>query len=151
MPVVIDGNNLLHSLSGDRKSRSEVRRAALDLVRSEGMRITVVFDGPPPLGTPEIEHLGRVTVRYSGAKSADAVIVALLPSRRRATEWVVVTDDRALAARVRERGARHRRLAEWSGKKRPARPRRTLEPKLSSHDIADWEAYFSPGEDSSES
>jgi len=147
MPVIIDGNNLLHSLPTDQRDRSGVRRRALDVVRHEGTRLTVVFDGPPPPGSPDVEHLGRVVVRYSGSSSADDVIVGLLASRGRAVDWVVVSDDRVLRKRVRERGARVRTLREWRSRT-PRKPRRsTAESKLSSREIADWEAYFSSGGD----
>ncbi len=143
MPVVIDGNNLLHSTPRAGR-RGDVRRQALDQVRAAKVTITVVFDGPPPTGSPSVEHLGSVTVRYSGGRSADDEIVSLLPSGGAAADWVVVTDDRALGRRVRDRGGRVRTLAEWR-RRRPRSPRRQVspkEPKLSSREIAEWEAFF---------
>jgi predicted RNA-binding protein with PIN domain len=143
MPLLIDGNNLLHSLPSSERSRADVRQRVLETVRYERLQVTVVFDGPPPDGSPKVEHLGRVTVRYSGSSSADDVILRVLPDGSRASEWVVVTDDRELGNRVRDRGGRVRSLGEWHGR-RPKPPRRPQhEPKLSSHDIAEWEGYFS--------
>jgi predicted RNA-binding protein with PIN domain len=142
MPVLIDGNNLLHSLPGDQRQRSSVRRQALDAVRHEGVKLIVVFDGPPPPGSPELERLGQVSVRYSGQSSADDVIVSLLRSNSRAVDWVVVTDDHALRDRVRECGAQVRSLAQWRARRTPKTRRRTREAKLSSREVADWEAYF---------
>ena len=101
-------------------------------------------DGPPPAGAPAREALGHVTGIYSGGRTADDVIFGLLPSGSAAKQWSVVTDDRGLAARVRDRGAEVRRLADWRGRRRrttPARPR--VESKLSSNEIAEWEDYFS--------
>ena len=148
MPFIIDGNNLLHSLPSRDQDRDKVRRRALDTVRHGGTLLTVVFDGPPPEGSPDPEHLGPLTVRYSGAWSADDLILRLLPQSGRASEWVVVTDDRALRDRVRERGGQVRSLREWHARK-PRRLRRpSREPKLSSHEIEDWEAFFaSEGDD----
>jgi hypothetical protein len=145
MPVLIDGNNLLHNLPSDQRQRSSVRRQALDAVRHKGMKLTVVFDGPPPPGSPELEHLGQVSVRYSGQFSADDVIVSLLRSNSRAADWVVVTDDQALRDRVRVWGAQVRSLAQWRARRsrEPRRPGR--EAKLSADEVADWEAYFSTG------
>ena len=145
MPVIIDGNNLLHSLPREERDRSGVRRRALDTVRHEGVKLTVVFDGPPPPGSPELEHLGKVRVRYSGRSSADDVIVDLLRSSSRARDWVVVTDDHALGHRVRECGARVRSLKVWRAR-RPRKPRRaTREPKLSANEVAEWKTFFSVG------
>ena len=143
MPIAIDGNNLLHSLPKGERTRSEVRRRVLEIVRSEGLQVTLVFDGPPSSGVPETEHLGLLTVRYAGSVSADAVLLDLIPEGDHAARWIVVSDDRELCAKVRSRGGKVRSLANWRGRK-PAKPRRlTYEPKLSSHDVASWETYFS--------
>jgi len=150
MPIIIDGNNLLHSLPVHEQSRDVVRRRALDTGRHEGIRLTVVFDGPPPAGSPEIEHLGRVSIQYSGGSSADDVIIRLLPPRGRASEWVVVTDDRALGGRVRERGAQVRKLNEWRSRRRKKPHHPSPGPKLSSREISDWETYFASEEDNTE-
>lgn len=147
MPLAIDGNNLLHNLPATARSRSGVRRQVLDAVRHEGLQVTVVFDGPPPAGSPSIEHLGRVTVRYSGATSADDVILSLIPAGRAASQWVVVTNDRGLSERAKQRGARARSLVEWRGR-RPVKPgRRAMEPPMSAREIAEWEAFFAEGGD----
>jgi len=147
MPLVIDGNNLLHSLPSTQRSRDEVRRRVLDAVRHETLQVTIVFDGPPKTGSPAVEHLGRVTIRYSGASTADEVILQLLPKRSGAANWTVVTDDRDLRFRVRQAGGHVRSLAEWR-RRRPRSPRRPAhEPKMSSHEVADWERYFATAED----
>ena len=143
MPILLDGNNLLHRLDTADRSRSGVRRQVLQATRHEKMSVTVVFDGPPPSGAPARESLGHVTVIYSGSKTADDFIVGLLPTGKAAKQWSVVTDDRGLAGRVRDRGAEVRSLAEWRGRRRqksPGRPR--VESKLSSHDVAEWESFF---------
>jgi predicted RNA-binding protein with PIN domain len=145
MPILLDGNNLLHSLPKTQRSRPEVRKQVLDATRHEAMSVTVVFDGPPPSGSPTRESLGRVTVIYSGNRTADDVIVGSVPVGRGASQWTVVTDDRGLTDRVREKGARVRRLAEWRRRPRPKSRRVPPESKLSSRDVADWEAFFSRG------
>lgn len=146
MPLIIDGNNLLHSLPRGDRNRSEVRRQVLEAVRQQRVRVTVVFDGPPPTGTPELEHLGSVTVRYSGQLSADNVILDLV-SAGNAADWVVISDDRELRNLARELGAAVRSLGEWKGRRSKPRRRAGREPKLSSHEIAEWEKYFSAGRD----
>ena len=150
MPILIDGNNLLHSLAPNRRNRSELRRHTLDLTRYESIRVIVVFDGPPPETTAEREDLGNVSIVYSCERSADDVIISLLPEGKPAADWVVVSDDRGLARRARSAGAGVRSLAEWRGRRgrRPAPPLRPrAEAKLSSHEIAEWEDYFSTGGD----
>lgn len=143
MPILLDGNNLLHKMPGSRRSRADVRSQVLEVTRRETMSVTVVFDGPPPAGAPEKESLGRVTVIYAGSRTADDVIVNMLPAGAAAKQFSVITDDRGLAGRVRERGAMVRKLAEWQRRpKQKPRPSK-FESKLSSHDVADWEDFFS--------
>lgn len=151
MPIILDGNNLLHRLGKGDRSRDGVRRQVLEATRYESVSVTVVFDGPAPTGAPPRESLGRVTIVYSGSKSADDVIVGMVPTGPSATQWSVVTDDRGLAVRVKDRGGRVRTLAQWRGRRKqssPARPR--VESKLSSHDIADWENFFADRDRSDE-
>jgi predicted RNA-binding protein with PIN domain len=146
MPILIDGNNLLHSLPHEQARRSDVRRLVLDACRRERMRVTVVFDGPPPPGAPSRELLGSVTVVYSESATADEVILRHVATGASAREWVVVTDDRGLAQRVRQRGAGVRSVTEWQHPRR-ARPRGPeWQPKLSSHEVAEWEEFFSGDE-----
>jgi uncharacterized protein YaiI (UPF0178 family) len=148
MPILLDGNNLLHALPRSARSRAEVRRLVLDATRHESLSVTVVFDGPPPTGAPPREHLGSVTVVYAGSATADDVIVGLLPGGAAARQWSVVTDDRGLADRVRERGATVRRLADWRRRRKQRLPRRIeMESKLSSRDVAEWEQFFAEGDE----
>lgn len=149
MPILIDGNNLLHRLPGER-SRGAVRKAVLERVRGEAQRVTVVFDGPPPDGAPPEESLGAVTVVYAGSREADDVIVRRIPRGPQARQWVVVTDDQQLRQRARDEGATVRGLAEWQ--RRPVRtpPVTVREAPLSSHEVSEWEAFFDRAEEDSD-
>ena len=143
MPIIVDGNNLLHRLPTTSRSRAEVRRLVLETTRHERIAIVVVFDGPPPTGSPSEESLGSVTVVYAGKAVADDVIIGRLPTGRAASQWAVVTDDRGLAERARRRGATVRGLSEWQRRRPPTPKRVTREPKLSSHEVQEWEDFFS--------
>jgi hypothetical protein len=149
MPILVDGNNLLYRLPRGMRSRAAVRRMVLDLVRHESTRVLVVFDGPPPAGSPERESLGRVSVLYAGPRSADDVIMARLGQAPRPREWVVVTGDRGLASRARARGATVRGVAEWQAKlEAAARARdddRSPAGGMSPAEVQQWEAYFASG------
>ena len=150
MPILLDGNNLLHRMPTPQRSRSAVRKQVLEITRNETMSVTVVFDGPPPAGAPARESLGKVTVLYAGSRTADDVIIGMLPGGAGAKQFSVVTDDRGLANRARDRGAKVRRLAEWQGRKRQKPRTGNFESKLSSHDIADWENFFADRDRSDE-
>ena len=142
MPIVVDGNNLLHQLPHSLRSRSALRSLLLDLVRREGMQVTVVFDGGPPAGTPAREHLGRVTVLYAAPRSADEVILASLPRPPRASTFAVVTDDRRLGEQARRAGARLRPLRAWVEKLLDDPPRPQPGGPLRPDEVAEWEAFF---------
>ena len=108
--------------------------------------MTLVFDGPPPAGTPPRERLGRLTVVYSGGSSADDIIMRLLPQGPAARGWTVVTDDRELTSRARNAGAGTSSPNAWR-----AKLMRSLEPAekpghpLSRAEINRWEQYFRSG------
>jgi hypothetical protein len=142
MPILLDGNNLLNRLPKASRTRADVRRLVLDSTRHEKTTVVVVFDGPPPRDALPEESLGKVTVLYSAPKSADDVIISRLPAGPSARNWVVITDDRELARKARDRGAPVRPIGEWQSK-RPQRSRRQrAESKLSSHEVEAWERFF---------
>jgi hypothetical protein len=145
MPILVDGNNLLHRLPPGQQSRSAVRQLTLDLVRRESVHVSLVFDGPPPPGTPARESLGRLTIVYSGSNSADDTIVRFLPHGAPARGWVVVTDDRQLADRVRAIGATVRSLDRWRHKLLAAPFGKESQDGLSAAEVSEWEAYFGAG------
>ena len=147
MPILVDGNNLLHRLPAGSRNRRAVRSLTLDLARSERIRVTLVFDGQPPSGSPPAESLGNVTIRYAAPRTADDVIIAALPAGGRARDWVVITDDRGLAARARGRGARVRSLRSWQERLRSAPSPGPADRPLSRSEVADWESYFSTRSD----
>ena len=64
---------------------------------------------------------------------------------------MVVTDDRGLGRRVKERGGTVRSLADW----RRRRPRKAAvkphQSKLSSHEVAEWEDFFAKGREDDKS
>jgi hypothetical protein len=145
MPVLIDGNNLMHTLPPGERDRRSLRQRALELVRNEAIDVTVIFDGPPPEASPDIEHLGRLTIRYSGNQSADDAIVQLITSRGDPERWRVVSDDAELRSRVRRCGGGVISLRDWRARRSRTPRARPHEPRLSSHEIADWEDFFASG------
>jgi len=143
VPILVDGNNLLHRLPHRHRGRQELRRLCLDLVRREGLQLVLVFDGEPPAGSPARESLGRVTILYAAPRSADDAIIASLPPAPGARSFVVVTDDRELGQRARRAGARVRPLREWWPKLVTPATEKTREGGLSADEVAQWEELFS--------
>ena len=111
--LLIDGSNLLHALS---RTASAAPPAAL-IGRLRGAippatAIELVFDGLAERGLRNERIASGVKVRYSGARTADAVILALVDDVRLldgadgTATLLVVTDDRDLRHGSRLRGAR---------------------------------------------
>lgn len=141
--MLIDGHNVIHQDAALRPMAEEIERAhsELELLLAERSRITVFYDGGPGGNTHTLRRSG-LTIDYSGASEADDRIVRWLlfnPNMRA----LVVTDDRALTARVRTLGARilpargfldaFRRQRPISGGDRPP---------LSSAEVEEWMRIF---------
>jgi hypothetical protein len=144
MPYAVDGNNVAGTLgreSGD-SDRQEVVRRLLPWTRGR-RRVVLVFDGPPD--SRLARRYGSLELRWSGRSEADDLILHLI--RDRPADWRVVTDDRQLAIRCRDLGARHipvpylLRLVAAS-----VSDRREAEPVV---DVEEWEAFFGRGREPS--
>ncbi|HXV75206.1 MAG TPA: NYN domain-containing protein [Candidatus Polarisedimenticolaceae bacterium] len=105
MPYLVDGDNLLGSWPGRRRSDAERRALGVELQRLAHhwrRRITAVFDGRAPTALS-----AGGGVRFAGpGQSADQVILALLRAESDPAGWVVVTSDRSLGDQCRYLGAR---------------------------------------------
>jgi hypothetical protein len=108
--LLIDGNNLLHAL---RRTTAPMPSAAIvGRLRSAvpaGVRLELVFDGPPEPGSRGRIASG-VKLWYSGARSADAVLLNLVesagpPMPGYEPTILVCTDDAELRRALLARGA----------------------------------------------
>ena len=144
--LLIDGSNLLHALS--RAPGAAPPAALIGRLRAPSrppVAIELVFDGPPERGLRNERIASGLTVRYSGPRTGDAVIIGLIDDVRLldgadgTATLLVVTDDRDLRHGSRLRGARTagsawllgrldaRRLSSPSvGNPRPARGARPV-------------------------
>jgi rRNA-processing protein FCF1 len=110
--LVVDGTNLLYALSrGPERQPPAALIGRLRAIIPATIAIELVVDGPPERGLRGERIASGVRVRYAGARSADAVILALvdeagLGGPDAAAAILVVTDDRDLRNRLRVRGAR---------------------------------------------
>lgn len=153
MPFLIDGNNLLglrpEILVKDPAVRSRLVKRLADFARAKRTSVMVVFDGEPEEGTlrPDMT-LGGVRVIFAGRKSdADSRILKILDEVRDPAGFTLVTSDRQLGDRARQRRARCVTSIKF---------RRTLEElapagagedaPLSADQVADWESWFQKNE-----
>jgi len=112
MPVLIDGDNLLHAARGVADDAQSASRAWLcRLLTSwdpQGLHhVTIFFDGvrPDSPGDGPTEA-GRLTIRYSDAWTADDLIIEAIESSSASRRLVVVSSDRAVRTAARRRRAR---------------------------------------------
>ena len=110
--LIVDGNNVIGSRPDgwwrDRAGAARRLIAALQrLAEATDDRIAVVLDGRPLADVPEGVHRG-VLVAYAtrgGRDAADDRIIQEVARDRDPSSLVVITSDRALAARVRDASA----------------------------------------------
>jgi predicted RNA-binding protein with PIN domain len=145
MPLLVDGDNLLGTWPGRKRSdagRRELARLLFRYATGNRRKVVVVFDGPrPPVPppTPDVHYSG-------GGHSADDLILTLLREERDPRGWTVITSDRSLADQCRYVGARVERSDRFR--------RRLLQPAAEDKpdgpvDVDDWMDYFGVSDDES--
>jgi len=148
MPFLIDGNNLLglrpELLAKDPEIRGRLVRRLSGFARARRTSVIVVFDGEPAEdGLRSDMTLGGVRVIFSGrAKDADGRILEILDKAKDPAGYTLVSSDRLLGERARQRRARcvtsikfRRTLDETPSSAEPEAP-------LSAEQIAEWERWF---------
>ena len=110
MPLLVDGNNLLHAAWKHDPERLASRSTLCVLLGTWSQRfrdpVHVVFDGPSPTAARR-EQIGHpdISMTFSGAVSADAVIIRELETHSAARRLTVVSSDREIRAAARRRRA----------------------------------------------
>lgn len=111
--LLIDGTNLLHALS--RKPGAAPQAALIGRLRAivpASIGIELVFDGAPDPGMRGERVASGLIVRHAGRRSADEVLLSLVDETRAVAgaaatgALLVVSDDHALRASLRAKGAR---------------------------------------------
>jgi len=111
--LLIDGTNLLHALS--RKPGAAPQAALIGRLRAivpAAIGIELVFDGAPDRGMRGERVAAGLIVRHSGRRTADEVLLSLVDETRAVAgaaatgALLVVSDDHALRASLRAKGAR---------------------------------------------
>lgn len=152
MPYLVDGNNLLglrpEVLAKEPGIRGRLVTQLAAFARARRTSVMVVFDGEPDEdGLRSDMTLGGVRVIFSGRTSdADGRILRILDDARDPAGFTLVTSDRVLADRARQRRARcvtslkFRRMLEelgtGGGEDTP----------LTADQVADWESWFQQNE-----
>ena len=140
MPYWFDGNSLVGRsaarLRSDRRTRQGFLEMLAGLHAARGGAFEVFFDGDDP---DRARPPRGVRIRYCAPFSADDFIVQRLAEIRTPAEVTVVTNDRDLAHRCRDAGAR---TADWSGFTGKIRFRRDAGGKEEPVDVEDWARFL---------
>jgi predicted RNA-binding protein with PIN domain len=153
MPYLVDGNNLAHAMglaSGGLADREACARTVASFCRTRGARAILVFDGGASESGSNPKSSGPVSVRYSGSRPADEVILRLVADSKTPRDFIVVTSDKSLGDKARHRGASVQRAHEFSRRLEPRQGSQPQEGLKASRgetpeEIDAWLAVFDPG------
>ncbi|MGA9750990.1 MAG: DUF188 domain-containing protein [Acidobacteriota bacterium] len=138
MTWFLDGNNLMGFLR--RSAEKGSRESFLEWLLERGVPspAVVVFDGPPPPEAASTKlRRGKASVLYAGKATADSAILARVRPGDR-----VVTADRDLALRCRDRQAQVVAPARFFASMRPSRAEGGEKPTATAVDVDAWLEFF---------
>jgi predicted RNA-binding protein with PIN domain len=153
MPYWFDGNNLIGQPAERVRTEPNTRMRFLSFLsecsRSRGGRFLVFFDGDDP---DRSRPPNGVRVRYSAPLSTDDAILRELSGCRAPSEVIVVTNDRSLARRCHDYGAKTVGWREFAAKINSASQARSgdVRPQDESINVDEWIRYFRLDKDSLE-
>jgi hypothetical protein len=114
--LLIDGNNLLHRMSGNVEPGSiRLLLAKLSGALPAEIATIVMLDGHAASGTDRHQRIRRgLEIHHAGSLSADDAMLNIVRDTAASdrAQTFVITDDRALSDKARHLGARTKRL-EW--------------------------------------
>jgi hypothetical protein len=129
MKAFIDGHNAIHALKLGAEDHETARGLlARRVLEAAGDEAVIFFDArSASKGLPVTGRLHGVAVRFCRKTTADEEILAEVRRTARPGEVTVVTDDRELAGRARQLGARTAPVERFLGGERlppaPEKPR----------------------------
>lgn len=120
MRALVDGHNALGALRFRAKTHEAARHALLRRVATARLRAKVFFDArEAPRDLAESRSELGVEVYYCRRREADQAILDEVRAADDARELVVVTNDREVAGRAVQLGARAIGVAEFLGQPEP--------------------------------
>lgn len=153
MPYIIDGHNLIGALPDISLREAQDERRLISRLQTflsgTRKRAVVYFDRRAP-GEPSASHTPNTQVRFIARPRTadDAIRDHIARLGREASNWTVVSSDRALRALASRAGARSLTSQEFSALMAQARPSHSAEGSAkpaaptSDKEIAAWERLF---------
>ncbi len=119
MPILIDGHNLIGRLPAlsleDPDDEEKLVRLLQSYQARTGKAMTVVFDAGEPSARRRTRSAGKIKVVFAPhGSSADQVIVRRVKKTSHPPDWLVITSDGELAARLESLGARVKSADEFA-------------------------------------
>ena len=155
MPYLIDGHNLIANLPDIQLEDPDDEARLIERLTSFCAKVdkdaTVYFDRSA-LGLQDPVRLGRVTARFvSAPQTADQAIASHLRHLgREASNWTVVSSDRAVQRAGKHAGAQILGSRDFVRLLRPTPTKREVPekpaPPDSEEEIAAWEQFFRNGQ-----
>ncbi len=147
MPLIIDGNNLLHSIQKSGEDFGSLTAGRLCRIISRYLRLTgekgeIVFDGAGPPDKSEFDNISDLEVFFSGrATDADTVIEHKIRISTAPKRLTVVSSDRRLRSAARTRKAAAVKAdAFWNDvEKQLSRKKKAKEPPEKRRGLTDGE------------
>ena len=145
MRVLIDGHNAMGALGTSGKTHEARRRSLLRCVGALAARSTVFFDArgapAPSIGMGDRTSELGIDVVYCRRREADALILDEVRDADAPGRLIVVTNDREVAGRAAQLGARAVGVQEYFGTRKEEEPEATprrlpnIHPRLTPKDF----------------
>jgi predicted RNA-binding protein with PIN domain len=120
MRVLIDGHNAMAALKVGGETHEAKRRNLLRRVRDVAPDATVFFDARrAPAGVMDTMSELNVSVRYCRGREADAAILEIVRASGAPGQIIVVTNDREVAGKASQLGARALSVKDFFGPRSP--------------------------------
>ena len=143
MPILVDGNNLLHALAKVEACDDRQQLVSM-LEKLADQDVTVVFDGRAPRGPRQPQVVAaRARIIFGGRDEADEHIIDLIAENTAPRRLVVVSTDRRIRAAARRRRCQAVRSEDFIDALLAAqqpRPRRPGEPQQKFRGLSDDES-----------
>ncbi len=120
MRVLIDGHNAMAALKVGGKTHEDRRRNLLRRVAETAPQAMVFFDARrAPVGIMDAMSELGVSVRYCRGREADIAILDIVRAAAAPAQIIVVTNDREVAGKATQLGARALAVKDFFGPRSP--------------------------------
>ena len=152
--IIIDGHNLLHSISkvgGDYGVLSELQLCLIisRYLRQNGESGEIVFDGVGPADKSGFDNISNMEISFAGQDSADTVIEHKIKANTAPKRLSIISSDRRLRRAAQTRKATAVKSEDfWRDVQKRLRRKKTVKEPIEKHlgltesETKQWLEYF---------